>query len=441
MKIINSLKIENHKPARRSHSGELKIAVTLSALFLFGAVGVFAQNVTELENKIENHTEEIKKLDQEIKKWEGEINSKQREAKTLQNTIQILDTNAKKIGTEIKKTEVNISKVNLSISELSKEISIIEGKIEINFKATALSLSDLNRADDESLVEVFLGSESMAEVLDQYESAGQFQDSIRSKSVELSQYKDDLQGKKVEVEGEKKELVSLKTELGDQKMVLDINKKEKNTVLTETKNKESEYKKILAQKQIEKEKFEKELFDFESQLKIAIDPNNYASAKKGVLEWPLDSIFITQQFGKTADAKRLYTSGTHNGVDFRASRGTRVLASLSGVVQSTGNTDAQKSCYSYGKWVLIKHGNGLTTLYAHLDLIKVVAGQAVSTSDIIGYSGQTGYATGPHLHFTLYASEGVSVQRYSQSRNCKNVDIPVASSNAYLDPMRYFPSL
>ena len=117
------------------------------------------------------------------------------------------------------------------------------------------------------------------------------------------------------------------------------------------------------------------------------------------------------------------------------------MVSFSGGVQSTGNTDAQKSCYSYGKWVLIKHGNGLTTLYAHLDLIKVVAGQAVSTSDIIGYSGQTGYATGPHLHFTLYASEGVSVQRYSQSRNCKNVDIPVASSNAYLDPMRYFPSL
>jgi murein DD-endopeptidase MepM/ murein hydrolase activator NlpD len=115
-----------------------------------------------------------------------------------------------------------------------------------------------------------------------------------------------------------------------------------------------------------------------------------------------------------------------------------VKAVLDGVVEGIGNTDEQRGCYSYGKWVLIKHSNGLTSLYAHLDLIKAVPGSQVSEGEIIGYSGQTGYATGPHLHLTLLASQGVTIQQYSSSKNCKNTKIPIASPNAYLDPMQYF---
>jgi murein DD-endopeptidase MepM/ murein hydrolase activator NlpD len=125
-------------------------------------------------------------------------------------------------------------------------------------------------------------------------------------------------------------------------------------------------------------------------------------------------------------------------VDFRASIGTPIKAVLSGTITGTGNTDAQKGCYSYGKWVLIKHPDGLSSLYGHLSLIKVTAGQSVATGEVIGYSGQTGYATGPHLHLTILASQGVEVQRYSSSINCKNVDIPIADIKAYLDPMLYF---
>ena len=188
----------------------------------------------------------------------------------------------------------------------------------------------------------------------------------------------------------------------------------------------------------QKEKFERELFLFESQLKKAIDPNSFPTGKKGILSWPLDNILITQPFGKTVDSKKLYVSGTHNGVDFKASRGTRVMSVGDGVVEGVGNTDEQRGCYSYGKWVLIKHENGLSSMYAHFDLIKVAPGQEVKAGDVISYSGQTGYATGPHLHLTLYASQGVEIQKYSSSINCKNVSIPVANSKAYLDPMLYF---
>ena len=158
------------------------------------------------------------------------------------------------------------------------------------------------------------------------------------------------------------------------------------------------------------------------------------------MAWPLKNIIITQYFGDTAFAKSgAYNGKGHNGIDFGASPGTPILSSLSGTVAGTGNTDLVAGCYSYGKWVLINHDNGLSTLYAHLSLIKAEKGQRVSTGDIIGYSGNTGYTTGPHLHFGVYATQGVKIVQYTNSVNCKNAVIPVADLRAYLNPIQYLP--
>lgn len=406
--------------------------------FLFFSINVFAQSVDELKQNISSHNDKIKQLEEEIKVYEKQIESVGNEAQTLQSAIKVLDISQKKINAEIQKTEASIQKTNLTIKNLGGEIGNIEEKIGSNTEAIAKTLNDMSQADDETLVESFLTNKSLADVFDEYESINRFQQKVGEQSKELEVYKKDLSEKKTNTEKEKQKLVYLKSELSDQKKILDSNKKEKNNLLVATKNKETEYKRILAERQAEKERFERELFTYESQLKRAIDPNSFPSSGKGILSWPLDNVYITQYFGKTIDAKRLYVSGTHNGLDFRASRGTPVKAALSGVVKGFGNTDEQRGCYSYGKWILVEHSNGLSTLYAHLDLIKVSAGQNVTTGEVIGYSGNTGYSTGPHLHITVYASQGVEIQRYSSSKNCKNVSIPVSDVRAYLDPLIYF---
>lgn len=420
-----------------------KIIAVITVIFLMLSItGIsYAQSVDQLKQNISEHSDRIKQLDEEIKAYEKQLVQIGGEAQTLQNAIKVLDINQKKITAEIAKTETSIQKTNLTIGNLSGQIGDTETKISSNIEAISKSLNEISQNDDESLIESFLSDKSLADVFNEYESLSQFQQNVRDQSKQLKIYEDDLSTKKTATEAQKAKLMSLKSELSDQNKILQSNKTEKNTLLATTKNKEANYKKILADRQAEKERFEKELFQFESQLKIAIDPKSFPSAGKGIFSWPLDNIYITQYFGKTVDAKRLYSSGTHNGVDFRASIGTPVKAVLSGTVMGIGNTDEQKGCYSYGKWVLIKHSNGLASLYSHFDLIKVVTGQTVETGQIIGYSGQTGYATGPHLHLTVYASQGVSIQKYSSSINCKNVSIPISSIDAYLDPMIYLPKL
>ena len=114
-----------------------------------------------------------------------------------------------------------------------------------------------------------------------------------------------------------------------------------------------------------------------------------------------------------------------------------ITASADGKVVGTGDTDTVCPGASYGKWILIEHGNGLSTLYGHLSLPKVSAGEAVLRGTVIGYSGNTGYSTGPHLHFTVYAADGVKIME-KKSQVCKGAyTMPVADLRAYLNPIDY----
>lgn len=409
---------------------------------LFFVSPVFAQNqVTELQNKIEERNNQIKALEAEIELYNKEVNRVGKEAKTLQNTIKTLDLTQKKVYTDLTLTERRISKSNLTIDELGNTIRTTSEQIELNIEAIRSLINQMYQKEADTPVEVFLQYKTFADIWDNLDTLKQVQKQIKFKTDDLVDLKDNLADKKTKTEAEKERLKLLQDNLEDKKKIVEYNKQEKAKILAQTKNTEAAYKTLLKQKEEQKASFEKELFEYESQLKIFIDPNSIPTSRSGIFSWPLDKIIVTQRFGKTVAAKRLYTSGSHNGVDFGAPIGTPVKSVLDGIVIGTGNTDLVRGCYSFGKWVLIRHPNGLSTVYAHLSIIKVIEGQSVSTGDVIGYSGNTGYSTGPHLHLGVYASQGVRVENHVNSRSCKSAKMPIADIKAYLDPFDYLPEL
>ena len=266
-----------------------------------------------------------------------------------------------------------------------------------------------------------------------------------------------LNQEKEQKEKVKKEQLSLKGQLSGQKSVVEENQKAKEKLLAETKNKETEYQKMLSENLARQKEFEEDLFRLESELRITLDPSLFPAPRHGILAWPLNSVTVTQTFGDTAFARSgAYDGRGHNGVDFRASMGTAIKAVLSGTIEGMGNTDEMNAklkkegksiCGSYGRWILIKHNNGLTSVYAHLSASIVQTGQDVKTGEIIGYSGGTpgvngsGYSTGPHLHLGLFVSQGVQIRQFTNSKHCQHTFVPVADLKAYLDPLAYLPSL
>ena len=291
--------------------------------------------------------------------------------------------------------------------------------------------------EQEPMAVMLLGGGTLSSFFDEATALAALRLGLQDRVVALSDLKTDLTVSKDVAEDKRDELARLQQKLAQEKQSLAVARDEQNKLLQQTKNKESNYQALIAQKQAEQAAFERVLFELASQLKSA-DATNIPQAGSGVLRWPLDAPFITQQFGKTIDAGRLYTSGTHDGIDMRASVGTPVRAALSGTVFEV-NQGAVAAC-QYGKWVIVKHANGLATLYAHLSTINVQKGQTVTTGQVVGLAGNTGYATGPHLHFTVYLAEALSLKQYT----CKSgytVTVPIAPLNAYLNPVSYLTRL
>lgn len=109
---------------------------------------------------------------------------------------------------------------------------------------------------------------------------------------------------------------------------------------------------------------------------------------------PLESAKMSSRFGRRVDPF-LRRPALHSGLDFRAPSGTEVHATAPGKVVSAGRNGG------YGRMVVIDHGNGMTTRYAHLSRISVKKGQAVAAGEIVGKVGTTGRSTGPHLHYEI----------------------------------------
>ena len=419
----------------------LIIAIVLIIAGFLTVNNVDASLVDQLKDRISDRNTKIQELEKEIAQYQDELEVVGEEKQTLTSEVKTLDISRQKISTDIKLTQNRIDSTNYQIEELSLDIDDKEKNISKNTEVIAETIRTMNEIESDSLIEIVLSNKDLSGFLNQIETLQQFQSKMRDDVKRLTGLKEELVGTKTQTQTKKEELADFKGDLSDQKYVLDINRKDKNTLLSITKNKESNYQNLLDEKVEARKAFERELLDLESQLKIEIDTSKIAKAGKGVLSWPLDKVHITQYFGNTKFAKSGgYNGSGHNGMDFRASQGTKVKAALTGVVTAVGNTDAVSGCYSYGKFLLIKHNNGLTTLYAHMSFISVKKGDTVITGDTVGYSGNTGYSTGPHLHFTVYASQGVQIVRYGDYKsktNCADANIPVAPLNAYLNPIDY----
>ena len=132
-----------------------------------------------------------------------------------------------------------------------------------------------------------------------------------------------------------------------------------------------------------------------------LTPGSDTTLADGALQWPLPVAgTITSPQGYRTDPITGETS-YHSGTDIAVPEGTPILAAADGTVTVANALDSWGG--SYGYYVKLDHGGGLTTLYAHCSSICVTAGQQVKAGEVIAYVGQTGRATGPHLHFEVRA--------------------------------------
>lgn len=404
----------------------------------------YAARVDELRAQIDTKSTEISALEKEIAEFQSQISKTGKEINSLSSAVKNLELTQKKLAADTTLTQKKIDSTTLNIERLQLDIGNKEDSIDLGRSALRDSLNVIRKLDEVAPVQSILGSGQLSDYWKTVAVTTQFSTTVEENLHGLREEKQDLEGRRDEAAKEKKSLEALKTKLADQKAIAVAAEKEKQALLKATKNTDANYRKVLAERVARRNAFEKELFAIESQLRIEINQSLLPAPGSKVLIYPLDPpIRVTQYFGDTDFARanaQVYNGKGHNAIDIAASVGTSIKAAQFGRVLGTGDTDLTCQGASLGKWVVIQHENGLSTLYAHLSLIKVSEGQAVSAGEIIAYSGNTGYTTGPHLHFGVYATQGLKIgSLQSKVAGCGVYRVPLASLNAVLNPLTYLP--
>ncbi len=427
--------------------GILLFLITTVSLFLVPRSEAQTAASSSLQTQIDQQNAQLQALQSEVAQLQAQLNTTSSQKQTLQSAIASLNLNIQKLTKSIALTNLQIDQKNLQIKGLSGSIATTSQGVLQTQAQVASSLRQLNILDAQPLIITLLSGGTLSSVFNEAEALSSLRIDLENKIQELSSLKTTLEANKFSAQSKRQELAVLQQNLSEQKQGVVITRASQNQLLQETKNKESAYQALIAQKKVQEAQFEQSLLNYESQLNLKIQPGGLPPAGSGVLQWPVAHTIITQYFGNTPFATanpQIYNGHGHDGIDLSASPGTPIMAARSGVVMGTGNTDLTCPGASFGKWVFIQHDDGLSTMYAHLSSILVSQGQQVTTGQVIAYSDTTGYAIGPHLHFGVYATQGSEISSWpTKNPYClgKIYTMPVATLQAYLNPLSYLPPL
>ncbi|MEK7478742.1 MAG: peptidoglycan DD-metalloendopeptidase family protein [Patescibacteria group bacterium] len=383
----------------------LSIFIILNSLFLIHR-SFAIETPAELKKGIEDKSKELSDINTKINQAEQDLKDTENKSKSLQNELKKADYTINQVNLSVKSSELNIQKLNLEIEALKYDIGDTESRIDIKKLGIAELLRELQKKDMETVLIIILKNKSIAESLNEAQNILNINSGLSSEVSALQGFTKQLSSNLTDSSAKKSKVELENKNLKNRKLILQDSKTQKNNLLAQTKNQEKNYQNLINELEKQQEVLDNEIAKIEDQLRTSFDPALLPIKRSGVFAWPIQLkkdgglAYITQNFGEKS---YLYKGKPHNGLDIGGPIGTPITAADDGIVVAVDNNDQSTwKKYQYGKYVLIEHKNNISTLYAHLSRQNVKEGDSVKRGDIIGYLGNTGYATGPHLHFGAY---------------------------------------
>lgn len=357
----------------------------------------------------------LDEINRKIKEAERKMAESQATKKNAENEIKLIDKEEKQLEKEIAELTKEIEKTMFLINDKEQEIAETEDRL----RHTAQQLDEaIQRIEDRdallrsrvrlmytngavSYLDVLLSATSFADFLDRFRSLSLIveqdkqilEDNIRDKNL--------VAAHKKQIESDLALLEQAHLDLVNEKESLVQKEKEKEVRIAALQDRREHLEEIT-------EEQEKALIDA-MKLKSELEKERAKLAQhSGKFLWPLPKDYpITSNFGYRIHPISK-TRKLHAGTDIGAPKGTKVLAAGSGIVITA------REWGGYGNAIMIDHGNGKWTLYAHLSKIRVKEGDEVKAGQHIGDVGSTGNSTGPHLHYEVRVdSEPVDAMKHT----------------------------
>ena len=390
--------MKNRMKTRRVLCAFLILPLTATCIFTKDILRAEASQVdtSDLEDKRQDTLDKIKDIKADLNDAKKKISELENSKSSLKSYISKLDKEANVLAAQIQKLNEDIEAKKEEISQAEDELAQAEATAEKQYADMKKRIQYLYENGNPSYLELFLTSDSMADFLNKSSYAAQMTRYDRNMLEEYVAQKEAVAEKKAELEQEKEDLDLMAETAAEQKKTVDALIQSKTAqIQTYQSQIDSENSNAAGYKDDLTEQ-EKLLEQIEQQIAAAAAANGQDSDGDGGASgfiWPCPSSRrITSGFGP----RKQPTPGAstyHKGIDIGASYGASILAAAGGRV----TTAAYSS--SAGNYIVISHGNGLSTVYMHCSALYVSAGQTVTQGQTIAAVGSTGYSTGNHLHF------------------------------------------
>lgn len=410
------------------------VRVCISFLIIsisFGFTRVLAENNESIKNEIDNNKDRIEELEKEKEEIQDEILSEEEALKRIEEEIKEKREELLKVSKEVEvfQNEIDliqeeVDKIEDEILKIEEEISIKEEKIENLIKEQekqkvllANRLRNYYKLDiSNQYLYMILSSENIFELLnklynitilmkidrDLMKSKKESEENITLEKNAIEEYlkeeeirKNDVVKKQIELIDKQSEFIVIKEKEEKQMYELQALESEKNNLIVSLEGVQNSL-----QNQIE------DLLSYNEELQAELDrifediengsPDNGATPESGNESGflrPVDGV-ITCEFGPRINPVT-FEAGFHNGIDYAGNTGEAIRATKSGVVEYSGWIEG------YGYTIILNHGDGIKSLYAHSSQLIVSVGNSVQQGETVALIGSTGMSTGPHLHFEI----------------------------------------
>ena len=391
------------KPTKRILCGLLALTLTLSLLLVGTVTVAYAAKTAEQEAAEQEKAAQMAALEQKkkeqadkLKELEKQIADAKKKKEDVMATKNLLDQRNQLLLEQIDDTQGQIQ-------HAADEITRYEELEDLQYELFCEQVRSEEERGSLSYLSVLFKATSMADLLNRMEFVNEVAEYNKSLISAMKETRENIKAEKAEMEAKEAELGQQQDEL--------------QTKLDETTDLMNEYaadQKALEQLHAAEEKAADEI---DAQIEMLIADSDVVPSNEGFI-WPVStSKKISSPIGSRV-APGGFGSTNHKGVDIcNVGFTSSVYAVKSGKVLLT-NTSGYGG--GYGNYVVIDHGGGLTTLYAHMSVVKVSAGQMVSQGTVLGITGSTGASTGPHLHYevrTTTVVNGVSKVVYQNPLN------------------------
>ena len=353
------------------------IVIILSSL----CICVYAENITGLQEQSNEIATSLNEANNRLQAVQEELSANMQQLQELDNQVAQSQEELNQINTQVEELTIQISENEEKLAKTQAEYDSIQDTLNAR-------LIYMYETPQLEFLQVLLESTSVTDFLATYYAM-----------KELAEYDKELletvKMQKREIETTKKILAEKKTQIIESKQ----SKQKKTQVLTNTKTMREYYiSKLTVQEQelqAQIDEYNFQVATIEAEIKLLALNSISGDYIGGAMIWPIPGYTqITSHYGMRVHpitgAYKL-----HTGMDVSAPIGASFVAAGNGIVsKATYNT-------AYGNMVVIDHGGGVQTLYAHGSEIIAQVGQTVSTGDEVLKVGSTGYSTGPHAHFEI----------------------------------------